>query len=189
MVIAPSDRANSRKPWAPLPGLGFASAARGVTAASASASSPSVTTLLLHEKECIASSLRNIWTRGLPGWPEPPRHAPQFVLEVHFESESHPAGLAQEIVRAPDNVIQRIRRPVLLRQVEGAVTVPVTLLCPNKGHAVGSGRSRLRGDPGGAVFVGRRQRDRSAPRIQSARLVRLICQVGAISRPVGAGLE
>src|SRR3954453_20138962 len=156
MVIAPSDRANSRKPWAPLPGFGFASATLGVTAANASASRPSVTTLLLHEKECIASSLRNIWTRGLPGWPEPPRHAPQFVLEVHFESESHPAGLAQEIVRAPDNVIQRIRRPARFLQGEGPVAVPVALRRPDERHAVVSGRSRLLGDPAGGVLVGRR---------------------------------
>src|SRR3954451_7227161 len=90
------------------------------------------------------------------------RRVPSRVLEVHFDAEPEPPRTTQEVVRATNEVIQRVRCPVLLGDIEVAVAVAVPLLRPDERDAVWSSRSVSRGQcPAGTILMRRGQGNRA----------------------------
>ena len=114
---------------------------------------------------------------------------PACYLEVHFNTQPHPAWVAGEVVKTPDGVIERVRRPALFGQVEDVISVAEALLGPDESNAVRGCRAAGLVDP--ATAAGPRiggsaeaQIDGTIPE-QGARLVGLVGVVGAIGREVG----
>ncbi len=73
---------------------------------------------------------------GRHEWPA--RQVQPACLEVHFETQPHPAWVAGEVVETTDGVIQRVRRPALFGQVEDVVAVAEPLFGPDESTQFGA---------------------------------------------------
>src|SRR4051795_7914836 len=128
---------------------------------------------------------------GGPKWLRPA--GPACYLEVHFNTQPHPAWVAGEVVETPDGVIQGVRCPALFGQVEDVISVAEPLFGPDESNAVRGCRIARLIDPAAAAGprIGRSieaQIDRAIPE-QGARLVGLVGVVGAVGREVGTLLR
>src|SRR6185312_9962955 len=116
-----------------------------------------------------------------------------YCLEVHFNTQPHPAWVAGEVVETPDGVIERVRRPALFGQVEDVISVAEALLGPDESNAVRGCRVAGLVDP--ATAAGPRIGGSTKAQIdgaiseQGARLFGLVGVVGAVGREVGTLLR